>query len=248
MPPPAGVVKADAAGGARRMPQPGHDQRPGPWLARIALRLLLIAAIALVASKLISLSMDLTARLPEADQGPMQLVLVLSALAIYALLIAIPFVPGIEVGIALLLLRGASIAPAVYLATLTGLLLAYFIGRLVPDATLERAFRDVRLHRAADLIAQNAAMTPEEREGALHARLPLWLRAALTRYRYVTLALLINLPGNAFLGGGGGLMIAAGLSHLFAPRQTILTLMLAVLPFPFTIWWFGTGMLGLSSG
>lgn len=192
--------------------------------------------------------MDLAERLPEAGQGPMRLAILLTALAVYALLIATPFVPGVEIGVTLLLLRGASIAPAVYLATLLGLLLAYFIGRRVPDATLERLFRDLRLRRAADLIAHNAALTPAARENALHTHLPPWLHGPLARYRYVTLALLINLPGNAILGGGGGLMMAAGLSRLFAPRQTLLALLLAVLPVPLTIWWFGTGFLGVSSG
>lgn len=221
------------------------DGRLVPRLARIALRVAVIAAMALAASKLISVSMDLSERLPEAGQGPMQMAVLLTALAVYALLIATPFVPGIEIGLALLLLRGASIAPAVYLATLVGLLLAYAIGRLVPEKTLVRTFRDLRLHRAADLMGRSAGLTPEARQEVLQDRLPKWLRAPLTRYRYLTLALLLNLPGNAALGGGGGLMLAAGLSRLFGPRQTIATLALAVLPVPLTIWWFGTGMLGL---
>lgn len=215
-------------------------------LARIALRLAVIVAIALVAIKLIAVSMDLAERLPDAAQGPMQATILLTALLVYALLIATPFVPGIEIGLALLLLRGAAIAPAVYAATVAGLLLAYGIGRLIPEATLERFARDLRLRRAADLIARTRAMTPTERQEALQNRLPRLLRAPLIRYRYVTLALLLNLPGNAFLGGGGGLMLAAGLSRLFAPRHTIVALLLAVLPVPLTIWWFGTGMLGVS--
>lgn len=218
------------------------------WVARMVLRLAVIGALVLAASKLVSLSMALAERLPEAGQGPMQLAILLTALAVYALLIATPFVPGVEIGVALLLLRGASIAPAVYLATLLGLLLAYMIGRLVPQATIERTFRDLRLTRAAALIARSATLTPQEREHALRDRLPRPLRAPLTRYRYLTLALLINLPGNALLGGGGGLLMAAGLSRLFVPRATLLTLALAVLPVPLVIWWFGTGMLGLPPG
>lgn len=230
----------------------GHDTDPvgGAWarMARSLLRLALVMALALAALKLMSLSVVLTERLPEAGQGPMRLAIVLSALVLYALLIATPFVPGIEIGVALLLLRGGPIAPAVYLATLTGLLLAFLIGRLVPETMLERAFRDLRLTRCADLVAVVARLTPDQRVTSLQNCLPQWLRSPLTRYRYVTLALLINLPGNAFLGGGGGLMLAAGLSRLFAPHRTLLTLVLAVLPVPLTIWWFGTGILGLSPG
>ncbi|GAB5446381.1 hypothetical protein [Gymnodinialimonas sp.] len=226
----------------------GTDPVEGLWVRamRTALRGAVVLAVAVAAVQLMSLSMALTERLPDASQGPMQGALLLTALALYALMIATPFVPGVEIGVALLLLRGASIAPAVYLATLAGLILAFVIGRLVPPATLARTFRDLRLRRAAELITRNATLAPGEREAALRRRLPRLLRAPLTRWRYATLALLINLPGNAFLGGGGGLLMAAGLSRLFAPRQTLLTLLIAVLPVPLTIWWFGTGMLALS--
>lgn len=43
----------------------------------------------------------------------------------YAVLIAIPFVPGIEIGISLMMMRGAEVAPVVYLATVAGLLVAF---------------------------------------------------------------------------------------------------------------------------
>lgn len=214
----------------------------------MVLRFIVIVALALAATKLVDISMNLVEHLPEAGQDQMQTAILLTALIVYALLIAIPFVPGVEIGIALLILHGAPIAPAIYIATIAGLLLAYWIGRLAPKAPLERGFRDFRLNRAADLIARNADLTPQARELALMRRLPRWLRAPLTRYRYVSLALLINLPGNTFLGGGGGLLMAAGLSRLFCPRPIVLTLLLAVLPAPFSIWWFGTEMFSLSAG
>ena len=214
-------------------------------IIRMALRFAVIAVVVVAANWLVSVSMDLAERLPEAGQGPMQAIVMVTALDVYALLIATPFVPGIEIGLALLLLRGASIAPAVYLATLVGLLTAFFLGRLVPEATLERTFRDFRLRRAADLMARSARMPPHDRQASLLASLPRWLSTPITRYRYLCLAVLLNVPGNAFLGGGGGLMLAAGLSRLFLPGQVILTLALAVLPVPLMIWWFGTDMFGL---
>lgn len=223
--------------------EPGRPTRLGPRLARTLLRLVGIVLIALAASWLVSTSMTLATRLPDTAQGPMQTTILLTALLVYALLIATPFVPGIEIGLALLVLRGASIAPAVYSATVAGLILAYFIGRLVPEASLERTFRDLKLTRAANLIGRYRAKPIENRQATLQSNLPKWLALPAVRYRYLTLGLLINLPGNAIFGGGGGLMLAAGLSRLFAPTKTIVTLLIAVLPLPIGFWFFGSAIL-----
>lgn len=219
--------------------KPGHHQGLGARLMRLALRLAIIVAIALASSRLITYGMDLAERLPATSQGPMQVAVILTALLVYTLLIATPFVPGIEIGLALLVLRGATIAPAVYSATVCGLLLAFLIGRLVPEHWLERTFRDLRLRRAADMIAHTRTLSPAQRQDALRANLPNWLALPAVRYRYLSLALLINLPGNAILGGGGGLMLAAGLSRLFQPSKTILAVAIAVLPIPISFWLFG---------
>lgn len=222
----------------------GQSTRWFTAAGRTVLRVAVIAAIAVAASWLISYGMDLSTRLPAASQGPMQIAAIATAVLVYMLLIATPFVPGVEIGLALLVLRGASIAPIVYLATVLGLLLAFCIGRLVPEATLVRTFRDLRLRRAADLMADYCTMSLEERQATLQSRLPKWLAAPTLRWRYVTLALLINTPGNTVLGGGGGLMLAAGLSRLFVPSKTVLTLAIAVLPFPVGFWLFGPAVFG----
>ena len=51
-----------------------------------------------------------------------------AALVVYALLLAIPFVPGVEIGIALLIMQGPAIAPFVHAATVAGLLISFAIG------------------------------------------------------------------------------------------------------------------------
>lgn len=210
---------------------------------RMILRLAVVGAVAFVAHSLIGLATDLAERLPQAGADMMLVTLLLTALALYAVLIAIPFVPGIEIGLALLLLRGASIAPGVYLATLAGLMLAYAIGRLMPEAVIIRLLSDLRLRRAADLVARHTALSPDARRAHLEARLPPWCAVPLIRYRYVTLGLLLNLPGNVILGGGGGIMVAAGLSRQFRTRPTLLMLAIAVLPVPLLAWGIGPGLL-----
>ena len=68
-----------------------------------------------------------------------------------------------------------------------------------------------------------------------------WLGA----HRYVALAVCLNVPGNAVVGGGGGLALLCGLSRQFEGRWFALTIALAVSPLPLLIL---TGILGLDSG
>jgi hypothetical protein len=55
------------------------------------------------------------------------------------------------------------------------------------------------------------------------------------RHRYVALALAVNVPGNSVIGGGGGIMLMAGLSGIFAPLPTLLAIAVAVSPVPLVI-------------
>jgi len=55
------------------------------------------------------------------------------------------------------------------------------------------------------------------------------------RHRYVALAVIVNVPGNAMIGGGGGIMMMAGMSGIFAPVQTFLAIAIAVSPVPVTV-------------
>ncbi|MGB3315212.1 MAG: hypothetical protein WBB85_12430, partial [Albidovulum sp.] len=58
---------------------------------------------------------------------------------------------------------------------------------------------------------------------------------------YVLLALLINLPGNSLLGGGGGILLLAGMSRLFSPLATLATVAIAVAPVPILVYLMGEG-------
>ena len=90
----------------------------------------------------------------------------------YAILIAVPFMPGIEIGVSLLMLKGASIAPLVYAATVLGLLAAYGVGRLLPYHWLQGMLRDLRMTRAAALVENLAPMTRQEPVSYTHLTLP----------------------------------------------------------------------------
>ncbi|OIP85636.1 MAG: hypothetical protein AUK37_04055 [Rhodobacterales bacterium CG2_30_65_12] len=161
--------------------------------------------------------------------------LLVGLLMLYALLIALPFVPGVEIGLALMAMQGPWIAPWIYLATLAGLGLAFAAGACLPYTPLRRVLADLRLTRVCQLIDRLEKLDRSARLALVAASAPRWL-GPLTRFRHLVLALLVNLPGNSVLGGGGGLLLLAGFSRLFSPLATLATLALAVAPVPLLVW------------
>ncbi|MEO9574202.1 MAG: hypothetical protein ABJ263_18370 [Tateyamaria sp.] len=160
----------------------------------------------------------------------------------YVVSLALPFVPGAEIGMALLAAFGSSIVPLIYVATITSMMLAYAIGRFLPIGMLENTLATLRMQRAAHLVAQAAPLSQEERLSMLlEGQPPRILRFAL-RYRYIAVALAVNTPGNSIIGGGGGIMMMAGLSGLFSPVATLLTIMIAVAPVPLAVFFFGLSL------
>ena len=224
-------------------PLPPSDAPPLPEAAapragaalRIALRL---ASVALAVWGVHALMGWLSARTTTDALAAAPLPLTAAIVAAYALLIAVPFVPGIEIALVLLMVDGARIAPFLYLATVAGLALAYLAGRALPHAGLARAAADLRMRRLAAWIDHLAPLPPEARLALLTARLPARLGRLVGRHHYLILGLLLNLPGSSFIGGGGGICLVAGLSRLYLPALTLLTIAVAVAPVPLVIWLF----------
>lgn len=219
-------------------PKPLRDPRSS-W-RRLAIRVGMVVAIVFLLHFLIDWATSVTA---EAGNMPMMIGLLALLLLVYALLMAIPFAPGIEVGVSLLMLRGAEIAPFVFTATILGLSVAFLAGRFVPYARLHTVCRDLRLESLGRLLERIDPLDRDQRLSLLSERLPSWMQPMLGRARYLILALLLNLPGNAFLGGGGGLAFIAGFSRLYSPPATLAVMALAVLPVPLTVWLYGAEVL-----
>ncbi|HKL64683.1 MAG TPA: hypothetical protein VJ886_01115 [Roseovarius sp.] len=165
--------------------------------------------------------------------------LLLAVLVIYAVLIAIPFVPGVEIGLSVLAAGGAGIAPLVWMATASGLSLAFVVGCTVPLAWLRRVLTDLHMIRAAHLVARFEALPRKGRVAFVHSVLPRKYCGWIVKFRYLNLAVLINIPGNSVIGGGGGIAFLCGLSGTFRAPLAILTIALATAPVPLTIWFFG---------
>ena len=205
----------------------------------IALRLVAIVVVVVLATWAAHLTkdaLDLTI-MPTNEQQVHRTLM--AGLVAYIGLLAIPFVPGAEIGIAMLTAFGAAIAPLVYVATVAAMMLSYTMGRILPPQTLARLMRLLRLRRAADLVARACELPPDERLNLLLESAPPRTVGRLLRQRYVALAVIVNVPGNAVIGGGGGIMMMAGMSGIFAPVQTFIAIAVAVSPVPIVVMLLG---------
>jgi hypothetical protein len=162
-------------------------------------------------------------------------VFVWTALVVYILLLALPFVPGVEISVALFAAFGSAIALPIYVATVVALTLSFIVGRMIPPHVLARLFGLLGLSRARDLVLRLAPLSPDERLAVLLERAPGRLAPTLIDYRYLAVVVSLNIPGNAVIGGGGGIGLLAGLSGLFSTGGYMIAIVIAVLPVPLTI-------------
>lgn len=161
--------------------------------------------------------------------------LIMTASGIYIVLTAIPFMPGAEVGISLILLFGSKICLLVYASTVLALIPPYVAGRLIPAEYCARAFEFVGLTKARHLMEHIAPLSTERRLAYLLDNAPTRFGPFLIRHRFVALAVALNLPGNTIIGGGGGIAMLAGTTGLYSAPSYLLTIAVAVAPVPLVI-------------
>lgn len=168
---------------------------------------------------------------------------IMLAACLYVLALAVPFVPGIEIGLALIALFGVKIVPLVYLCTVTALTLAYLLGRLLPHGVLARLAHDMGLSRVSEILDRFDRVPQACKLPFLLASAPGGAAHFLLRYRYVAVAVAINIPGNFIVGGGGGIALMAGISRLFSFPLFLLTVLIAVSPVPLLVLLIGPSVL-----
>lgn len=219
---------------------------PGGPRPRIALALLklggfiLVLVLANYAFEHLKSLLDIDIR--PSNENTMQRIIMVAAV-LYTIALAIPFVPGVEIGVGMITVLGVDIVPLVYLCTVIGLASAFLAGRLFPASVLARLAYDLKLSRIALLITRFDDTPQKERLNFLLASAPKGPIGFLIRYRYVAIALALNVPGNFMIGGGGGIALLAGLSRLFSIPLFLLTLALAVSPVPLAILILGPSVL-----
>lgn len=136
----------------------------------------------------------------------------LAACSLYAVALALPFVPAMEIGLLIMTVFGRWGAVGAWLATVAGLNLAYGLARTGPGpATLDRAPLPKPIRRVVRSLGRRLP--------------PSMLPAA-------ALALLLNLPGNTAIGGGGGIALLYGASRALSWPRFALTVALATAVVP----------------
>jgi len=158
--------------------------------------------------------------------------IVIGSAILYVVLMALPFMPGIEVGLMLMAMLGVGGIVLVYLCTVLALSLSFLAGRLLPPRYVARALGWLRLVRARKLVTALEPLGAEERFRVLAQSTPSRIVPFLLRHRYLVLAVLFNLPGNVVIGDGGGIALIAGMSRLFPFPRFVLLICLAITPVP----------------
>ena len=161
--------------------------------------------------------------------------MIVVALIAYTVLMALPFVPGVEIGLALIAIFGARVVPVIYLSTVLALVSAFALGRLAPATTLAAGRRSVGLARAARHVGETANLDPAERRARIEAALPKSLRPWLLKVPVLLMLVLFNLPGNTLAGGGGGIAMALGASRLISWPAYAIGVAIAVSPVPIAV-------------
>lgn len=168
---------------------------------------------------------------------------IMASAALYSILLAIPFVPGAEVGLAMITVLGPAIALLVYVCTVAGLSLSFFVGRIIPLSALIRFTEDINFDRTNKLLKDMETRGKHEKLEYLVNMAPNRFFPVLLRCRYVALGIALNIPGNFLIGGGGGIALFAGISRLYSFPGFLVTVAIAVAPIPVAVLVFGTEFL-----
>ncbi len=219
------------------------DTAPFTRYGPVAVKLILFALLILAAHVAAEWVIDaLNFELRPNNEEMVHRMITISAI-VYAVLIAIPFFPGVEIGLTLIGMFGPPIVFLVYVSTLAGLSVAFAAGRLISFTGLISLLRDLHFVRAGALLETIDPMDGEGRLTFLLSTAPNRFVPLLLRHRYLALAIAINLPGNIVIGGGGGIALMAGASKLYSIAGFLATIVLAVAPVPLAILAFGTTVL-----
>jgi hypothetical protein len=147
---------------------------------------------------------------------------------VYALLLAVPFVAGVEIGLLMMAVFGVTGVFIAYAGTIVGISLAFWSGRLLPESLIADVLRKFRLKWQTqdldNLLAQQVGNG--------------WATSVFSRlldHRYLTLAVLLNCPGNVVLGGGGGLALLSGISRSIKWRKFFTMIVIATTPVPLLV-------------
>ena len=152
---------------------------------------------------------------------------------LYIIVLALPFVPAIELGILIMALFGQLGIIVAYVATVGGLSLAFTVARLLPASICNKWM--VKLGIEPDKPDADTAMESLIVGEPDNTRLGHRMKSGLLRHRHLMLAASLNLPGNSAIGGGGGIAFVCGASGIFRWGGFLVTVLLATAPIPIVV-------------
>lgn len=206
-------------------------------------KILIVVLLIICANWLAAVVTDsLNIEIRPSNEDLVHRMVMLSAI-VYSMLIAMPFVPGIEVGLALIGLLGTRIVFLVYVSTIVGLTMSFIVGRIISLNGLIRLLENLNFKRSSMLLKNIEPMDGKDRLAYLLQKAPNQFIPILLRHRYLALVLLINLPGNFLIGGGGGISLVAGISRLYSLPGFLIAIAIGVSPVPLAIYFFGSKIL-----
>lgn len=148
----------------------------------------------------------------------------------YILMLSIPFFPGVEIAWLMILIYGKDAIILVYFLTICGLCISFGIGRWFEKSWLTTWLNLPQLKKQFAIRTEDI----KNKFSRLHPKLVSALSpvSVSSIHRYFILALVINLPGNTIIGGGGGISLICGLNPHFSWKGFITTLAIATAPMP----------------
>lgn len=158
---------------------------------------------------------------------------------VYAVLLAIPGVPGLEVGLVMMAVFAEVGILAAWLCTIVGLNLAFLGGRKIPRAKLEKWLKPKDVPESelpAFAIGKGDTMTLVFERNKLGRKILKWTGPPGGWRRYLLIGLLFNMPGNFIIGGGGGIGLFCGTSDDIKWRWYLLTTTLAAAVIPLMVY------------
>jgi hypothetical protein len=168
--------------------------------------------------------------------------LLVPVFTVYFITSGLPFVPSSEIGFGLLIIFGGEIAPLIVLVSSAGLITSFLVGKYVPKRRLAELLAWFGLEKAPDFLIKLQGMNPQEKLDHMMQGVSKSFARSLMKYRYFGIMALLNIPGNAVIGGGGGIAFMAGVTGLFSAKWFAVSAILGVLPYPlffFVAWLLG---------
>lgn len=131
--------------------------------------------------------------------------LFLYACVVYAVLLEIPYVPGFELGLLLIVYYGKPGILMAYLCTIVGLNLAFFVGKLVSRYWGARFGKTYEQQQTS--VEPDTTLVPTSLQTSIAQNrfFGLWIKSifktSIHQHQYFYTGILLNMPGNWIIGG-----------------------------------------------